>query len=523
MIDTSAGSEVSPSSPPRAVQRNVLLAAKGGGITFAGTAFAYFTRLLIGILLARFLGTRQYGLYSLALTAAAIAAGLALLGFESAMVRYIAIFASRRDDDGLAGALQIGIGVTAVASLIVAGGLFFLAETIAERVFHEPALTPLLRLACLIVPFLTLNNVIGAATRGFKNMQYTVIAQKVIQPLTRLILIVTFAVVGLSATKALSIHILGLVVAFVILLFFLNRQHPLRRCLRAVRRPTREILGFSLPVYVTRLVQTFRGNLQILFLGTLSTVSTVGIYSATTRVNLIGQMFHQSIATASRPIVSELHDRGDWKSITSFYQTTTKWTFTLNLPLFLIVLLFPSTILGIFGRNFVAGAAALSILAWCNLLEAGTGISGVVIDLTGRTILKLFNSVINTVLILTLNILLIPRWGLVGAATAALIASLTINVLRVSEVFFLFRILPYDVSFVKPIAAGLLALAAAWTTRQLLHTESNLILAAFNAALLVSIYAGIVLALGLSQEDREVMARLRKRTGRIFARNGDQP
>jgi O-antigen/teichoic acid export membrane protein len=499
------------------------LAAEGGGITFAGTAFAYVARLFIGILLARFLGTRQFGLYSLALTAAAIAAGLALLGLESAMVRYIAIFASRRDDAALAGVLQFGLIVTLVASLIVAGGLFLLARTIAERVFHEPELAPLLRLACLIVPILTLNNVIAAATRGFKNMQYTVIAQKIIQPLTRLILILTFAVVGLSATTAVSIHVLGLTTAFVFLLFFLNRQYPLRRCLQAVRRPTREILGFSLPVYATRLIGTFRGNLQTLFLGTLSSVSTAGIFSAATRVNLIGQMFHQSIATASRPIVSELHDRGDWKPIASFYQTTTKWTFTLNLPLFLVVLLFPSAILGVFGKGFVAGAAALSILAWRNLVEAGTGISGVVIDMTGRTNIKLVNTVITTVLILTLNILLIPRWGLVGAATAALIASLTINFLRVSEVFFLFRMIPYDASFLKPIAAGLLAFVVAWATRQLLHTESNLILAALNATLLISVYAGMILALGLSQEDRLVLTRLRKRTGRMFSRNGDQP
>jgi O-antigen/teichoic acid export membrane protein len=269
------------------------------------------------------------------------------------------------------------------------------------------------------------------------------------------------------------------------------------------------------------LVQTFRGNLQTIFLGTLSAVSAVGIFSAATRVNLLGQMFHQSIATVSRPIISELHDRGDRKSIASFYQTTTKWTFTLNLPLFLIVLLFPSTILGVFGASFVAGATALSILAWRNLVEAGTGISGVVIDMTGRTKLKLINSVITTALILILNVLLIPRWGLAGAAAAALIASITLNFLRVSEVFLLYRMIPYDVSFFKPVAAGLLALSVTWAMRQLLHTESNLVLAGLNATLLVSVYAALVFALGLSQEDRLVLNRLRKRTGRLFSRNGD--
>jgi O-antigen/teichoic acid export membrane protein len=118
-MSATSSSDASSSVRPRASDRSVLIAAKGGGITFAGMMFAYGARLVIGILLARFLGAEQFGLYSLALSAVEMAVGLAALGLVRALVRYVSMFAGRRDTAGLWGALQVGLGLTTVASLLV--------------------------------------------------------------------------------------------------------------------------------------------------------------------------------------------------------------------------------------------------------------------------------------------------------------------------------------------------------------------------------------------------------------------
>jgi O-antigen/teichoic acid export membrane protein len=305
---------------------------------------------------------------------------------------------------------------------------------------------------------------------------------------------------------------------FLMLLYFLNRLFPLKRPLRTARRDAREMLRFSLPVYLTNLIGIFGGNIKTILLGTLNTVTNVGIFSVASQINMIGQMFHEGIATASAPIVSELYDRGEREQLGRFYQTVTKWTFTLNLPLFLAVLLFPVPILSIFGQSFVGGAKALTILAWANLANTGTGICGMVLNMTGYTSLKLVNSLVTFVLTLGLNILLIPRWGLMGAATASLAAAVTINLFRLSEVFILFRLLPYNVSFAKPVAAGLVTLAVVWGMRQLFPTEANLVCTAMNTILLFVVYVGMILLLGLSQEDRAVLAHLRRRVGTILSK-----
>jgi len=500
------------STLPIKPDRNILTAAKGGGIIFAGNLFQNGSRFIIAFLMARLLGSDQLGLTNITLSAAFITASLASLGLPAAMMRYIPVFSSRRDEAGLWGTLQIGIGLTALLSVFASLGLFLLAEPVAERLFHDSRLVPLLQIISLVISFLALSEVFAAASRGFKVMQYAVLGQNIAQPAIRLVLIVLLAItVGLNAEKALVAFSLAVITAFFILLYFLGRLFSLKRPLRAARRDTGEILRFSLPVYLSGLISTFGNNIQAILLGALSTVANVGVFAVASQINLVGQMFHSSIVTASAPIVSELYDRGEQEQMGRLYQAVTKWTFTLNLPLFLIVLLFPEPILSIFGKSFVGGATALTILAWANLVTTGTGICGAVLDMTGNTTLKMVNSLVTFGLTLGLNILLIPHWGLVGAAIAALIAATVVNLLRLTEVFVLFRLLPYNLSFVKPIIAGLSTLAVAVGLRLLISHSLNLIGFVISVVVILAVYAGTILILGLSQEDRMVLARVGER------------
>jgi O-antigen/teichoic acid export membrane protein len=517
-MDKPFRSDVSDALQPHETDRTILLAAKGGSIVFLGSLFGYGSQLVIGIFLTRLMGAEEYGQYKVAVIAGEIAASFALLGLDYAMVRFVSLFASQRDPAGLWGTLQVGVGLTALSSLLIGTGLFVLATPLALQLFHEPRLVPLLRLASLIVPFSALSSILSTSTMGFNKMQYNTGANQIAQPLTRLILLVPMALLGLTAGKALIPYIAGLIVSCALLFYFLDRLFPLRRPLQTARRDTKGVLRFSLPAYFSTLINTFGPSLQTLLLGSLNTMTTVGIFAVANQVSTASTLFNQSIGTASSPIVSELHGQGDKKQMTHYYQTTAKWMFTVNFPMFLTVLLLSEPILAIFGKEFVVGSTALTILALANLVIAAAGISDGVLSMTGNTSVKLVNSVVQAVLSLGLCILLIPRWGAFGAAAVVLISSTVIHLLLVVEVFVLFRMLPYTVSFLKPVAAGLAALAIGWLTRQLLHTDANLVLAVMNAIAILAAYVSAILLLGLSPEDRAVFAQLRRRVANKFSR-----
>lgn len=483
-----------------------------------GRMVTYVARFAITFVLARLMGAENYGLYNLAISAAMIAGAISVFGLDTTMTRYIAILSSRHDKRGIWGTIQLGIGGALLLSLLTSTALFSLSALIAEYAFHDSRLAPLLQIASLTVPFLAISDVLAGATRGFKRMSDTVIAQNIVQPVIRLVLIILLAVVGFSTPIAILIFGASDLCASLILLYFLNKRFNLRRSLATGQRNLGEIFGFTLPLGLSDLLTTFRSYLQTLLIGSLGTVRGVGVFSIANQVNQLGNMFHASMNQSARPLIAELSDQGKQPQVEHIYQTTTRWMVTLNMPMILIVTLFPVQVISIFGKSFVEGAPALAIMGLVNLVNVATGMCGTILDMTGHTRMKLFNTVIRVSVAILANFLLIPRYGVTGAAIAALIHEVVANVLPMVQLWLLYRIVPYNPHILKPLAAGVLAASGALALRAWLPASNDLLLTIFHMVVVLAIYAAVVQRLGLSSEELMIVNQIRRRVGVLFSR-----
>jgi O-antigen/teichoic acid export membrane protein len=267
------------------------------------------------------------------------------------------------------------------------------------------------------------------------------------------------------------------------------------------------------------LLSKFRKNIQAVLLGALNTVTGVGVFAIVSSINMVGRVSYQSIIASVKPFLAELHNQGNLDQMGRLYQTTTRWTLMTNLPIFLLMVLYPEPLLAIFGKSYVAGASALAILAYAELANAGTGICGSIIDMTGYTKLKLLNSVIWVALLSVSNVLLIPRWGILGAATATLVSTTAINLLRVIEVWVLLRLQPYNRSFLKPLAAGLGTFVGAQILGQWFSPNATLLHTALHMLFVLAVYTGLTLVLRLPVEDKIVLVRLSQRATNLFVQS----
>ena len=508
MLDTPSRIGTVPTQPLNSSEQSILTAAKGSGIMFFGALFEIAGRFALGILFARFMGVQQYGMYNLADSATGMLMGLSVLGLDTALVYFVPVWVGRQDDESLWGAIQVGLGLPLAVSLCGGISLFVLAAPVAQFVFHEPELVPLLRIAAFTIPCWTLLTSAVAVTRGLKLMHYKVIAQDIFLTLVKLILTLLLAVTGLNALKAMTAHSLSLAFACAMLVYLVNRLIPLSQPWGSGLRYIKQMLSFSLPLYLTQLLSLFGLNLRTMLVGALNTVTSVGIFAAATRVSIIGTAFVNSVGIMSMPIISELHSKKQHGQLGHFYQTMTKWTFTFNLPLFLSVLLFSRPILSIFGESFMAGSTALIILAAGDLVNAAAGMSSSIITMTGNSWLKAGNSIAMLVLSLALSVWLIPGWGAVGAATATTASVFIIEVVQVFEVFVLFRWLPYNRGFIKPVTAGLVSALATSAVARWIFTRADVASAFLCMSVLAAIYALSIVLMGLSEEDRLILKRL---------------
>jgi O-antigen/teichoic acid export membrane protein len=175
-------------------------------------------------------------------------------------------------------------------------------------------------------------------------------------------------------------------------------------------------------------------------------------------------------------------------------------------------LVFARDLLHLFGRGFAGGASALAVLALGQLVNVGTGTVTGLLAMIGRARLSVLNSLFFLGLSLVLDFLLIPRWGILGAAIANASALAAVNLLRLVQVHHALGISPYDHRFLRPLGAGLAAVAVAWLLP--LSALDPLPRLGLRALVLGGVYLVSLLALGIEPGDREVARALRQRLRR---------
>jgi O-antigen/teichoic acid export membrane protein len=129
---------------------------------------------------------------------------------------------------------------------------------------------------------------------------------------------------------------------------------------------------------------------------------------------------------------------------------------------------------------------------------------------------KVVNSIVWVSMEIALSLLLIPRWGVLGAAAATATSVAVINIVRVVEVAVLDRLQPFRKTFWKPLTAAAIAYLAGVGMRTLTELPTDSLLVPVEAALTGVTYLAVVWMLGISSEDRMILDRV----GRKLRRRG---
>ena len=367
------------------------------------------------MLLARWLGATNYGLYILSVSVAFAASSIASLGLDTAMERFIAVFTRRGDEAGARGTLQVGVIGTLVPGLLVAGGLVLFSDAIAVDVFDEPDLIPLLGLAAALALVIGMSTLLLAVLVGCKRIDQSALSDHVVQPVSRLAFLLLLAPLGMTPFLAGVAILLSYLVSVGTMVAFIGRKIPLAQ-LSPAHRDVREIGAFVFPFWFTGFLRIIRTRINSLLLGVAGTAANVGVFAVVTSASTLGRLANASINTALRPTLAELHDTGDAKEVGRLYATTTRWTLAVSLPVFVFMVLVPSSVLGLFGESFETGVTALVIASAAEVVNAATGMCGPIIAMSGYNKLKVANATAWMVISLVANVIMIPLWGVVGAA-----------------------------------------------------------------------------------------------------------
>ena len=168
-------------------------------------------------------------------------------------------------------------------------------------------------------------------------------------------------------------------------------------------------------------------------------------------------------------------------------------------------------ILHIFGQEFIAGWLPLVILAGGQLVNAGTGGIAYILIMSGHQYHKLFGDLLLVILNILLNIYLIPRWGLVGAAVATSISMASVNILRAFQVYVMLKTHAYNWLYLKPIGAGLLAGILGIGLRPWLQDMHFFLALIIMALFILTTYSVSLWGMRLEKNDKMILSKIKNK------------
>jgi O-antigen/teichoic acid export membrane protein len=445
---------------------------KDTGVAGLGEIFFISVTYATTFLISRSLGAEGVGIYAQAMLVTTFVSLLARLGLDVGVLRFIPLYLVKKDGGYVRGVMLTASGLVLVTSLALGGGVFVAADLLANLVFKEPRLTPVLRVFALAIPLLALSAVWLNGIQAFKRTDYRVYISKIVAPLVSLTTLGVFFGLGLYWNGVLVSTVLTALVGAGLAYFVYYRLQGtiLSTKDEEPKFATREWLVFSYPLFFSRLLAFASARATILMLGYFQTSADVGVYEIASRVAFLIQMPLDISSFIFAPIIGEMYAKGDRTRLQELFQTVTKWIFAVSLLIFLMVVLLAQPILAFFGPEFVIGVSVLYILAIGHLINVSTGAVGWMLIMSGHSKVHLFNYVLLVLLTLVLSLYLIPSYGIIGAAIVVAVAEVVVNVVRLVEVFYLLKIHPYRWDFLKPIMAGLMTLGVVYLLqRQITH------------------------------------------------------
>ncbi|CAD5243169.1 Capsular polysaccharide biosynthesis protein [Thermococcus camini] len=483
--------------------------ARGMGIVLAGTIASMFLTFLSRAIIARHFDRYQYGSFTLTMTVLSIAMTVALLGLQSGLPREISHHLRERKGK-IPVLVSTGLTMALVASMVMTAATVLLAPYIAP-LLNDRYLDTTLPLAAPALPFMVLTMLLIAVSRGHGRVRENLYYRNLLPPLLFLIILTAGLLAGAGYTFIFIAYVTAQVLSSALLVRESLRLGLLPRRLYLSRELARELFLFSLPLMLTGILDYVMGWTDSLMLGYYFDPDTVGLYNGAAPIARLLPLFLNSMGFLYMPIATAFFTGGDIDGLRKLYRTTTRWVFILTFPVFFFVFVFPESAINLFfGSKYTDAATALRILSAGFMFHVMMGLNGMSLISVGEPSANLTGNLFASAANVALNIVLIPIYGIEGAAVATSVSYVTANLYRTWWLHRKTGIHPFGGNYLKTLLPGLGLVGVT----ALLGINGGLLIAVAVTLVVYAGYAILILLLRTAEkEDIELLDAIEARTG----------
>lgn len=414
-------------SPSNSNSENQSVLVRGATSAFAIKIVGVFFAFILQIVLARLLGVNDFGLYTYVLTLINMGCMIGKLGMDTAGVRFVAsynvnekwsllkayVFMSDRTVFFLSSFLSV---------VVYIGGVYF-------GLIQDRSLQKILPVALILLPVSSLVLNLNAHLRGLKCIVCSQVATEILRPIMTLIIVGAFliACLKINVEKILIAYFLSTMLVLIYLKITFNRQVSHEYHASTPNYKNKLWLKTAIPLLCVACFNFILSQADILFLGSLCDSSDVGIYAPAKRIGTFITIVLTSVNTIAAPMFSEQYSKNNMSELQDVVSLAAKWILYLSLPCCIFAIVFAKPLLAIFGEAFIPGFRVLQIIALGQLVNALAGSVGFLMIMTGHQNIVACVLGLSAFSNIILNMFLIPKYGIIGAATATFITTVLWN------------------------------------------------------------------------------------------------
>lgn len=394
-------------------------------IQIASFALRYVTQ--IG--LARWMGASQYGEYVFGLSIATILAIPAAMGLPTAVLRFVPQYIQNEK-----WAFLKGIIYRSWQIILAAGGLIF---AIAFGVIHGLEAhgwvqnVPVVLLGAALTPFLAAQNLQLQLTRA---SEYMVLAYAPSYLLRHFLVLACAAVLAFRATGSLSSTTMLIVTGGVLmavsmgqLLLWLRKLPDGYRAERPAYK-TQKWLVVAWPLLLVAGFNVLLGQSDLFLLGVFRPSEDVGVYNVALKSSVVVTFLLTGVNAVAAPRISKLYGSNEIDQLQKLVTLVAHLSFWPSIFFAIGLVVFREPYLWLFGADFLRADVAMIILILGKLTSAAAGSVAYLLNLTGRQAISSRVFAWSAIINIALNLVLIPYFGIEGAAVASTVTTILWNV-----------------------------------------------------------------------------------------------
>lgn len=390
--------------------------ARGVSLTFVIQIAGVFLAYSLNVLLARWMGAAEYGIFTYVFSWAMLLSTPAGLGLSTAVLRFIPEYRAEEKPG-----LLLGIATQSRRLTLGAGVLIALVGCGVAALVASPDYSVPLMLGLWTVPLIALMYLYQGASRALRRVVVAFFPPLVMRPLLLIggAFVLWLAYGHINSRQVLIIALVGLLAVVLFQRVALRRDLSFEAEDVRPERRSREWLGVAAPLLVSSGLGMLMTQTGVLMVGTIGSPEEVGLYGAAVKTAMLTSLIIAAVNTFTAPMFASLRSQDRLDELQRLLSRAAHMMFWPSLGIAVLMLGFSNFVLGLFGEEFVAARAAMAVLIAGQLVAAGAGTVGQLTDLTGYQGQGAWVRGWSTLLCILLSIVLIPLYGILGAAVAA--------------------------------------------------------------------------------------------------------